>query len=215
MRIISPKLYATLQGNVLEIQVNQVYFPTNQSVTLSIQSSENENFVGTITEFTPTSILVAGSSATFTNGVIPPEHKGKKITLRATVSEAKRFVRVKVAQGSSMFHSNSVYVPAVKGTGTILSKIIQKDFLPKYISFHDIYEIVGDVNHLGLKVEVTNNASASSPVWENATSAYLNGVPYTFTNKPSSNYAVQVKLSFNKTTTTCNFCLYKMRYVVS
>lgn len=54
----------------------------------------------------------------------------------------------------------------------------------------------------GLMVEVTNNANAVSPTWEDATEAYNDGRAYEFTNTPTENFGVAVKVTITKTAGT-------------
>lgn len=54
----------------------------------------------------------------------------------------------------------------------------------------------------GLKVEVTNDANAVSPTWEDATEAYNDGRAYEFTNTPTENFGVAVKVTVTKTADT-------------
>ena len=54
----------------------------------------------------------------------------------------------------------------------------------------------------GLKVEVTNDANAVSPTWEDATEAYNDGRAYEFTNVPTDNFGVAVKVTITKTADT-------------
>ena len=54
----------------------------------------------------------------------------------------------------------------------------------------------------GLKVEVTNNANAVSPTWEDATEAYNDGRAYEFTNVPTENFGIAVKVTITKTAGT-------------
>jgi hypothetical protein len=53
-----------------------------------------------------------------------------------------------------------------------------------------------------LKVEVTNNAKAVSPTWEDATTEVLAGDVFEFTNTPSSGYGVAIRVTLTKNANT-------------
>jgi len=53
-----------------------------------------------------------------------------------------------------------------------------------------------------VRVEVTNNANAIQPTWEDATTAWAAGEAYTFTNKPSSGYGVAARVTITKNAST-------------
>lgn len=215
MKIIKPSTFYPISESNGEfvIHLDKLFFPSNNSITVKIESSPNEDFSSGVSKWIPTKICLTDGTRIDTQGSVGTAHKNKKVVITSRTGLVGRFyIRVSV---NSTYHTNSFLAVAKTGTGVIKSKVITKSFAPRFISFHDIYETYGDINSLGLKVEVTNNASASSPVWENATEAYLNGTPYKFTNKPTDNFGIQVRISLNKTKRASCFCLYKMRYVVS
>ena len=53
-----------------------------------------------------------------------------------------------------------------------------------------------------LKVEVTNNANAVSPTWEDATSAVTANEVYEFTNTPQADFGVAVRVTITKSAAT-------------
>lgn len=53
-----------------------------------------------------------------------------------------------------------------------------------------------------VKIEVTNNALAISPVWEDATDAWKNHEAYTFVNTPESDFGIAIKVTLTKNANT-------------
>lgn len=53
-----------------------------------------------------------------------------------------------------------------------------------------------------VKIEVTNNASASEPTWEDMTQEWMQNKAYTFQNKPSEDYGVAVRVTLEKNENT-------------
>lgn len=219
MRIISPKVSTSVrQGNVLLITLNKLFFPTDANISVKLESCTNEDFTGTVKQWVPTKILLEDRTSISTNGTVSNTHKNKKILIEdAFPTTGRQFVRVRVEQNSIVFHSNSIFVSSEIGSCTILSKTIKKDFLPRYISFHDNYELDGTESNITITVEATNNGLDTTPTWEDVTEEYLNGKPYQFKNKTKTNkdYGVAVRITVRKTDYFCTFNLYKMKFIVT
>lgn len=63
-----------------------------------------------------------------------------------------------------------------------------------------------------VRVEVTNDANAVQPTWENATSAWAAGEPYEFTNEPESGYGVAVRVTITKNANTERLYIYSVGF---
>ena len=64
----------------------------------------------------------------------------------------------------------------------------------------------------GVKVEVTNNAMAIMATWEDATEAWRNGTAYEFTNKPSEDFGIAVRITITKTASTERVYCYSLGF---
>ena len=117
-------------------------------------------------------------------GNLTPEQK-HTLTITAKNSDGATAIRTitftKLADNLSFYTQPLATDEAAKRVNLIL------DYSPK---------------EAGLKVEVTNNALAVSPTWEDATEAYNDGRAYEFTNAPTENFGVAVKVTITKTADT-------------
>ena len=60
----------------------------------------------------------------------------------------------------------------------------------------------GEENDPEIKIEVTNNAMAVMPTWEDATEAYKTGTFYRFYNRPTGGFGVSVRITLRKNART-------------
>lgn len=61
-----------------------------------------------------------------------------------------------------------------------------------------------------VKVEVTNDAEAIQPTWENATAAWAAGEPYEFQNEPESGFGVAARVTITKNANTERVYIYSL-----
>ena len=66
-----------------------------------------------------------------------------------------------------------------------------------------------------VKVEVTNDARAIQPTWEDATSAWAAGEPYEFINEPESGLGIAVKVTITKNANTERVYIYSLGFSFS
>lgn len=66
-----------------------------------------------------------------------------------------------------------------------------------------------------VKIEVTNDARAIQPTWENATSAWVAGEPYEFVNEPESGFGIAVKVTITKNANTERVYIYSLGFSFS
>lgn len=220
MKILVPGNYiSTSTDEATSFYISNIVFPKNSNVTVTLDVANNELFTEGLSNVMPTIEIDGVSPITISDGILSPIHANKKIKLSYTfIGKSKRYLRVKVTQDGNHYYSNTVVLNTFTGAiATIQSKIINKDFRPAFISFHDIYEINNSDSSLDFKVEVCNNANDASPTWENATTAYLNHSVYSFTNKTktASSYGVRVKITVTKNKTQGTYRLYKMQFIVT
>lgn len=217
MQIIKPQSFlSTLRSTPFSIKLDKLYFPSKATIDVKIQLSTVSTFSSNVTEVTPSKIIINGS--TITNGKVTYNFNNAPVEIQHSITDSgKRYLRVKVIQNGKSFLSNPILISSETGSGVITSKTVEKDFMPEFITFHDIYEIVGNTANLSLRVDVSNNALDSSPVWENATASYLSQQPYKFVNKTktANKFAVKVKITVTKTNSDVSYNLYRMQFIAT
>lgn len=219
MKIISPRsATASTTTTQFVLKLDKFFFPTNKEIKVLLQFCNTSDFASNITEIAPSTIIMNTDNATISNATIPYSYKdsGAQIKhIRNVVGTT--YVRVKITQDSRSYFSNPVFLSTKAGSGTIISKAIEKDFCPEYITFHDIYEVIDSGNSIDIRVYACNNALDTNPTWEEVTSEYLNNKVYAFKNKNkvASKYAVKVKIVVTKTKADTMFHLYRMQFIVT
>lgn len=217
MKIISPRSFISASTtSPFTLTLDELFFPTKANISVSLEFCKDTNFSASVTAITPHKITIGSTS--ITNGTVGATHKGKRVIIQHTYSTvAKMYLRVKVSQNGKNYYSNVISISTESGGGTIISKTVPKNFCPQYISFHDIYEIVGNSSDLNIRVEVCNNALDAGAVWEDATTEYISKEPYKFKNKnkTASKFAVKVRMTLTKSSPGVTFNLYKMQFIVT
>ena len=127
-----------------------------------------------------------------------------------TLNENMMFDTSQLVLGKNVLH-----IKAINGSGSVSwreytvyvldSKLVfQTNSIPtdeaaNNIVVNMIYDTTGEPT---VKIEVTNNASASEPTWEDMTQEWMQNKAYTFQNKPSEDYGVAVRVTLEKNENT-------------
>ena len=127
-----------------------------------------------------------------------------------TLNENMMFDTSQLVLGKNVLH-----IKAINGSGSVSwreytvyvldSKLVfQTNSIPtdeaaNNIVVNMIHDTTGEPT---VKIEVTNNASASEPTWEDMTQEWMQNKAYTFQNKPSEDYGVAVRVTLEKNENT-------------
>lgn len=219
MKIISPRsATASTSSTQFVLKMDKFFFPTNKEIKVLLQFCNTSDFNNDVTEVAPSTIIMDTGNVTISDATVPYTYKesGAQIKhIRNVVGTT--YVRVKITQDSKSYFSNPVFLSTKAGSGTIISKAIEKEFCPEYITFHDIYEVVDSGNSISIRVYACNNALDTNPTWEEVTTEYINNRVYAFKNKTkvATKYAVKVKIVVTKENADTMFHLYRMQFIVT
>ena len=127
-----------------------------------------------------------------------------------TLNENMMFDTSQLVLGKNVLH-----IKAINGSGSVSwreytvyvldSKLVfQTNSIPtdeaaNNIVVNMIHDTTGEPT---VKIEVTNNASASEPTWEDMTQEWEQNKAYTFINKPIADYGVAVRVTLEKNENT-------------
>jgi hypothetical protein len=128
-----------------------------------------------------------------------------KVDLEALATNTVQYLKVVVTISGKKFQSRPVMYTARQEIDFKLATPISVGFVkPNKVRILDKLTSIGS-GAFTIKVEVTNNALDTTPVWENATDAYLNNDYYEFTNttKTEANpWSISVKYYIKKANVT-------------
>lgn len=144
-----------------------------------------------------------GTWASVSGNVIQFANQSKyfRITLPGIAAESLQYVKVVFTVGAKVFQSE----PILFSSNTIIDFKLQTPIIvgtsrPYKVKVTDKIR-VSVQSPMDILVEVTNNANDTTPVWENATTDYLNGDYHTFTNNTRVNgnpWAISVHYHIKK-----------------
>jgi len=181
------------------------YDAVSASGTITFKVSANEDFSGSST-VTPTTFYyrttsngtwtsVAGNTVT-----LAQQAYYLRADLTALASETKQYVKVIFTVGGVAYESSAIlFTNLTEIEFNMQNPIVTGTVKPTKVKVMDSIKATYSSPYT-IKVEVCNNANDASPTWENATTKYLDGDFYDFTNntKTASNWAIGVKYYIKK-----------------
>jgi hypothetical protein len=182
------------------------YDAITASGTVTLRVATKEDF-SDATTVTPTTFFTRGIgtttwSSSIAGNTLTTTHQTNevKIDLSALAAETKQYVKVLFTVGGVTFESTPIlYTNLTEIDFKLQNPINTGAVRPQKVRVMD--RIIATVaSAFTIKVEVSNNALDTTPTWENATTAYLAGDYYTFTNntKTNANWAISVKYYIKK-----------------
>jgi hypothetical protein len=183
------------------------FLSSKTTCALTIKVADNAAFTSA-TIVTPTKIEVSTDSgktwATYvssniiTKGTSVGGGRLFRVTYAYPNISAIRYLKLVNVENNVTYESATVLVTSLLTLDFKVAPIV-KDVMPIKIQIKD-KKVEIDAAHLTYNVQVCNNALDASPTWENATTAYLNGDFYEFTNtaKINANWAVAFKMTITK-----------------
>ena len=150
---------------------------------------------------------------TSSENVIAYEYTNGEITKTIPIVELNKEIEFDMSK--LVLGHNVIQIKAIDGSGSVSWREYTVDVLNSKLVFQTnsiptdeaannivvnmIYDTTGEPT---VKIEVTNNASASEPTWEDMTQEWEQNKAYTFQNKPTEDYGVAVRVTLEKNENT-------------